>query len=94
MELIGKVEIIESEEIKGTFKKRVLILGTEQASQYPQSVNIEFQQANCDLLNSVVVGDEIKVLINIKGRKWTNPEGKDIYFNSIVGWKIEKTSTF
>ena len=94
MELIGKVEVIQEVEEKGTFKKQSLILQTELSGQYPQFVNIEFQQNNCDLLNAVVVGDDVKVSINISGRKWTNPEGRDIYFNTIKGWKIEKTSTF
>jgi len=94
MELIGKVEVIQEVEEKGTFKKQSLILQTEMQSQYPQFVNIEFQQNNCELLNAVVVGNDVKVSINIAGRKWVNPEGKDIYFNTIKGWKIEKTSTF
>jgi len=92
MELQGKIEVIESEEIKGTFKKRVLILQTELESQYPQFVNIEFQQDKTSLLDDLTVGQEVKVSINISGRKWTNPEGKDVYFNTIKGWKI--TSTF
>lgn len=94
MELIGKVEVIQEVEEKGTFKKQSLILQTEIQSQYPQFVNIEFNQDKCSLLNAVVVGDDVKVSINIAGRKWTNLEGKDIYFNTIKGWKIEKTSTF
>jgi len=94
MILEGKVEVIQEVEEKGTFKKQSLILQTELGSQYPQFVNIEFQQNNCDLLNAVVVGDDVKVSINIAGRKWTNPDGKDIYFNTIKGWKIKKTSTF
>lgn len=89
MELQGKIEVIESEEVKGTFKKRALILQTELQSQYPQFVNIEFQQDKCSLLDTLEVGMEVKVSINIAGRKWTNPEGKDIYFNTIKGWKVE-----
>jgi len=94
MELIGKVEVIQEVEEKGTFKKQSLILETERESQYQQFVNIEFQQDKCALLSSFVPGDEVKVQINIAGRKWTNPEGKDVYFNTIKGWKIEKTNTF
>lgn len=94
MELIGKVEVIQEVEEKGTFKKQSLILQTEIESQYPQFVNIEFQQDKCALLLNFVPGDDVKVSINISGRKWTNPEGRDVYFNTIKGWKIEKTSTF
>jgi len=89
MELIGKVEVIQEVEEKGTFKKQSLILQTELGSQYPQFVNIEFQQDKCSLLDTLEVGMEVKVYINIAGRKWVNPDGKDIYFNTIKGWKIE-----
>jgi len=88
MELQGTIEHITEIEENGTFKKRSLILGTEKESQYPQSVNIEFQQGNVDLLNNKNVGDNVTVSINIKGRKWTNPEGIDKWFNNIVGWKV------
>jgi len=94
MELQGKIEVIQTEEINGTFKKRSLILQTELDSQYPQLVNIEFQQDKTALLDSLTIGDDVKVSINIAGRKWTNPEGKELYFNTIKGWKIDKTSTF
>jgi len=94
MELQGIIEHIGAEEVNGTFKKRSLILGTEQGSQYPQSINIEFQQDKTSLLDSLSPGQEVKVSINVAGRKWTDPNGVDKWFNTIKGWKIEKTSTF
>jgi len=94
MELQGKIEVIQSEEVNGTFKKRSLILKTELESQYPQLVNIEFQQDKTALLDSLAIGDDVKVSINIAGRKWTNPEGKELYFNTIKGWKVDKISNF
>jgi len=94
MELLGIIEHIGLIEENGTFKKRTLILGTEQESQYPQSINIEFQQNNTALLDSLKVGDNVKVSINVAGRKWTDANGVDKWFNTIKGWKIEKTSNF
>ena len=46
-------------------------------------------QDKVDLLDNLSVGDQINVLINIKGRKWEDKEGNIRYFNSIQGWKIE-----
>ena len=31
--------------------------------------------------------------INIRGKEWINPQGEAKYFNSIVGWRIEKVQT-
>lgn len=87
MEVIGKIEHIGVEETSGaTFKKRLLVVQTNE--QYPQSIAIEFQQDRIDLIDPYKVGDEVKVAVNLKGRKWTNPQGVDKWFNTIVGWKI------
>ena len=33
----------------------------------------------------------VEVSINLKGRKWKNPQTKEIrYFNSIEGWRINE----
>ena len=89
MELAGKVKLVsESKQISPTFKKRELVLSTEE--QYPQHILIEFIQDKTDLLNSVQVGDSVKVGIDIRGREWKSPQGEIKYFNSIHGWRIEK----
>ena len=36
------------------------------------------------------VGDKVDVNINLRGRKWTDPNGQVKYFNSIVGWRIRE----
>jgi hypothetical protein len=51
---------------------------------------IEFVQDKSDLLNTVAVGENVKVSINLGGREWVNPQGETKYFNSIKGWRIEK----
>jgi len=94
MTIKGEIEHIGTEETSGTFKKRSLILKTERDSQYPQSINIEFQQDRVDLIDPYNVGQEVTVSYNLKGRKWTDPQGVDKYFNTIVGWKIEGNTNF
>src|SRR5690606_28160966 len=66
-----------------------LVITTQE--QYPQDILIEFTQDKIDLLNSVGEGDEVKISINLRGREWINPEGVAKYFNSIQGWRLEKT---
>lgn len=89
MEVLGKVKVVgEEQQVSPTFRKRELVVTTDE--QYPQSIMIEFVQDKSDLLNTVVVGENVKVSINLGGREWVNPQGETKYFNSIKGWRIEK----
>ena len=92
MEVIGKVKLIGEVQTFGSngFQKRELVVTTD--DQYPQMINIEFQQDKTDLLNNYKVGQDVKVSINLRGREWINPQGEAKYFNSIVGWRIENLS--
>lgn len=89
MEIQGKVKLIGSTETIGTngFRKRDVIITTEE--QYPQHISIQFVQDKCDLLNSVSVGSDVKVNINLRGREWVSPQGETKYFNTVQGWRIE-----
>ncbi len=90
MELQGTIKrISELLTFPSGFQKREMVLNTEE--QYPQPINLEFLSEKADLLNSYKVGDRVKVSINIRGREWTSPQGEVKYFNSITGWRIEKT---
>ena len=88
MEVVGKIKVIESVVEKGTFKSRNVIVTTDE--QYPQHISVQFVQDKCDVLNSYKVGQNVKVSINLRGRIWVNPQGEDVYFNTIQGWRIEK----
>ena len=93
MEIQGRIKTIFATETVGQngFEKRDLVIVTEE--NYPQTIIIQFTQQRCDLLESLQVGQNVKVYINIKGREWTNPQGETKYFNTIEGWKIEVIQT-
>lgn len=93
MEIQGRVKQIFPSQTMGQngFEKRDLVIVTEE--QYPQTIIIQFTQQRCDLLDSLQVGQNVKVYINIRGREWTNPQGETKYFNTIEGWKIEVIQT-
>ena len=90
MEVNGKLKLIGEIKTFGSngFQKRDLVVTTEE--QYPQEIAIELHQDKCDLINSYNVGDAVKVLINLRGKEWINPKGEARYFNTLVGWRIEK----
>tara|TARA_R110000851_G_C12741930_1_gene530983 strand:+ start:85 stop:432 length:348 start_codon:yes stop_codon:yes gene_type:complete len=88
MELSGKIKVVNETQTFGTFQKREFVLVTD--DQYPQTIGLELHQDKVSLIDSYKVGDNVKVSINIRGKEWINPEGVAKYFNSIVGWRIEK----
>jgi translation initiation factor IF-3 len=89
MELQGKVKLIGETQTFGSngFRKREVVVTTEE--QYPQHIMVEFVQDKTDLLNNFQVGQQVKISINLRGREWTNPQGKTVIFNTIQGWKID-----
>lgn len=89
MEIQGTVKLVGTTQTFGSngFRKRELVVTTQE--QYPQHIMIEFVQDKTDLLNTINVGQSVKVGINLRGREWVNPQGDTKYFNSIQGWRIE-----
>ena len=91
MELQGTVKKIgQTQTFASGFQKRELVLETDE--QYKQYLSVDFLQDKIDLLNNVSVADSVKIGINLNGRLWTNPQGEEKCFNSIVAWRIEKVS--
>jgi Domain of unknown function (DUF3127) len=90
MEVVGKIKLVgEAKNVgSGSFLKRDLVVTTDE--QYPQHISIDFVQDKCDLLNNYKVGENVKVSINLRGREWADPQGAIKYFNSVVGWRIER----
>ena len=91
MEVQGKIKVIGQTETFGAkgFRKRNLVVTTEE--QYPQHILVEFVQDKTDILDKYKVGQGVKVGINLRGREWVNPQGETKYFNSVQGWRIDKS---
>ena len=94
MDTTGIVKVImETQQVSEKFKKREVILTVDPSSQYPQHVSFQFSQDKCSLLDSVRMGDELKVHFNLRGREWTSPKDNVTkYFNTLEAWRIEKVS--
>jgi len=91
MEISGKLKMIGETLDVGTsgFQKRDCVITTDE--QYPQDIIIQFVQDKCNILSNFNVGESVTIGINLRGREWTNPKGELVYFNTIQGWKINKT---
>ena len=89
MDITGTIKVIgEVIQVSEKFKKRDVVL-TDNSSQYPQHISFQLTQDKCGLLDKFKVGDEIKVHFNIRGKEYTNKDGKVSYFNSLEIWRCE-----
>ena len=90
MQVTGEVVRVLETKVAGAndFKSRKLHVKTDE--QYPQVLEIEFNQANVVLLDNLSEGQKLKVDVNLKGREWNSPEGMVSVFNKLEGWRMEK----
>ena len=91
MNVKGKIlEIADTQRISDKFQKREFVIEYVENPQYPEFLQFELIQDKCDQLDQFKVGEDVNVYFNLKGRKWTNPQGQVKYFNSLQAWKLEK----
>lgn len=85
--------ITETQQIGSNgFLKRELHLETNE--QYPQILSIEFVQDKTKVLDKYSEGENVEIDINLRGREWVNKNGETQVFNSLQGWKINKSEAF
>jgi hypothetical protein len=86
--LVAKFDIIQRTE---TFKTREFVIeksediGGRTVTNYVKFQCVQDKTAMPDRFN---IGDEVKVLFNIKGSKWTK-DGKDNYITNLDAWRME-----
>ncbi|MFC1467188.1 DUF3127 domain-containing protein [Verrucomicrobiota bacterium] len=83
-DLTGKIKLIQdAQTFSSGFTKREVVVTVEDG-KFPQDINLEFLQDKVGLLDTVAIGQEVKVSFDIRGREYNGR-----YFNNLVGWKIE-----
>lgn len=89
MEIKAKLlEISEIQQISDKFRKREFVVEYAENPQYPEFLKFELIQDKCELLDKLSIGQEVEVHFNLKGRKWTDPQGRIKYFNTLQAWRI------
>ena len=89
MEIKAKIEkIFSTQNITQTFKKREFVVEYADNPQYPEFVKFEVIQDKCDMLDQFTEGQTINISFNLKGRKWTDPQGQVKYFNTLQAWRL------
>ena len=90
MQVIGKLEEVH-DVVKRTetFSVREFVLEiSSPSSQYSEHVLFQLTNNRTNLVDSFQVGQEIVVDFDLQGRKWTNPEGRVVFFNRLNAWRI------
>lgn len=85
------VHIGQQQQISATFKKRDIVIEIEADDpKYNQQVSFQMIQDKCDILDNFKIGQVVTIGYNLRGRKWTSPQGEDKWFNTLQGWKISE----
>lgn len=93
LELTGKViEIGPTQQVTERLRKREFVIDITDNPSYPNYAKLQTTQNKCEALDTVKVGDEIKVSFNVRGNRWEH-DGKVNYITSLDAWKIEKLSS-
>ncbi len=86
--LVAKFDIVQRTE---TFKTREFVIEkTEDINGRTITNFVKFQcvQDKTAMPDRFNLGDDVKVLFNIKGTKW-NKDGKDNYITNLDAWRME-----
>jgi single-strand DNA-binding protein len=90
MKITGKVKLVgQTEQVSDKFKKRELVITTNDNPTYPQHISVQCTNDKCVMLDNLSVGTEVSLEINLRGREWMSPKGEVKYFNTIECWKVD-----
>ena len=88
-EAVGKLHhLTETQQVKDTFRKREFVLEIQDGN-YPQHIKFQVTQDRCSIMDSYKVGQELKVLFNLRGRPFQNKDGQTVYYTNLEAWRIE-----
>ena len=87
--LKGTLLKVGSPEVKGKMTIQEIVI-EEHHPQYPQTISLQLAKNQLEHASKWKVGVETEVKANVKGRKWTNPQGEDKYFNTIEAYYVRQ----
>jgi hypothetical protein len=93
-EIKGKVvHIGTAQQVTEKLKKRELVVEYAENPQYPEEIKFEAVNDKCAAMDELRVGDEVNVHFNLRGRSYTDKQGKKAWFNSLGLWKFDVLKT-
>lgn len=82
------LNIMDQQVVNEKFTKREFVIEEAGNPQYPEILKMEFVNDKIPILDKYKVNDAVKVSVNVKGRRWADPEGKYKYFTTLQAWKM------
>lgn len=82
------VKIGLTEAVSDKFRKREFVI-KDSSDNFPQVISMQCCQDKVTLLDNLIVGSNVTVTFNLKGREWIAKDGTVKYFNTVEAWKIE-----
>ncbi len=79
---------------KTNFTKREFIIKTDDA-EYPQDIKFEVhgEKRADDLERYNKIGNKVSVKFNLRGKLFTNKDGVEVAYPSLVAWRIDRVET-
>ena len=89
MEITAKlIECMETVQVSERFRKREFVVEYATNPDFPEYLKFELAQDRCELLDGFEAGQEVRIEFDLKGRRWTDPQGQVKYFNSLRAWRL------
>ena len=82
-------KIFETEKKSERFRVREFVLEIDDNPQYPQYVKFQLTGDRCEDLDGYKEGEQVTLSFDLRGREWTNREGKVLFFNALQVWEIQ-----
>lgn len=86
-------KIFDTAQVSQDFKRRNIIVTVTGEMGRSETISFELFQDHCKMVDSFKEDDEVIVDFKLKGRKWTNAEGNEKYFNTLQAWNIVHDNT-
>lgn len=83
------IAIFDVQTISDKFRKREVVL-SDTNDKYPQEVKFQAVNDKVGLLDGVKIGDVLEVEYNLRGRRSTTKDGKEVWYNSLDLWRVNR----
>lgn len=85
------IHLFDTEEVgEKKFKKRDIAVEILDGNpQYPEQILLQGIKDLCDTMDELQPGTEVTFHVNLKGRAWTDKNGKKVWFNTLQIWKFD-----
>ena len=90
MQITGKlIKKYDTQVVSDKFQKREFVVEYAEKPEYPMLIKLELIRDKVNLIDKLEIGTTINVSFNLKGRKWVNKQGEEVFFNTLQAWKID-----